>query len=486
MKEFKLLSLFITFIWLLQIPFVAFAEGEPTESSVPTETLAATQAPPSDLAPGSQALPEPKEVPYPSDYHPAAKAAILIELNSNTIVYSLNPDIQVYPASLTKIMTCILALEYGRLDDLVTVTDTSLLGLDIYGSTAELQAGEQMTLRNLLYCMMLSSANEACNVVAEYICDNVDSFVDLMNQKAAALGCTGTHFTNTHGLHDENHYTTVRDVSIIARYAWQNPDFQEITSTVSYTVPATNLSEARDLTSTNYLINPDYAEQYYYSKAAGIKTGFTTPAGGCLVSTAKDGQLEFLSVVCGCDTVEQEDGSYLDERFTTTKDMFEYGFENFAYVQVVSTLEMIDSVPVALSAGRDSVVVHPAEDFYALLPSPYDTEAVTTSYTLSGGSDTLEAPLEAEQVVGTVHVYYNGEELGAVDLATTTALARSTMAYTTRQTKSFLLRYWWGALLILLVLLGLLIFWASRRRKRRIRKRRSMRSRKPGQRRNTP
>lgn len=484
MKTIKLLPLLLTLILLLGcFSPLALAEETATEPSETTEAAGATEpeVPNADLAPGSQALPEPKEVAYASDYHPDAKAAMLIELNSNTIVYSLNADERIYPASLTKIMTCILALEYGELDDLLTVTDTALLNLDIAGSTADLQAGEQMTLKDMLYCMMLSSANEACNVVAEYISDDIESFVELMNQKAAALGCTGTHFVNTHGLHDENHYTTVRDISIMARYAWQNPVFREITSTATYTVPATNRSEERNLSSTNYLINTSYTDKYYYSKAAGIKTGFTTPAGGCLVSTAKDGNLEFLSVVCGCETVAQEDGSYLEERFVATKNLFEYGFENFAFVQVVTTLEMSGTVPVTLSAGKDTVVVHPAQDFYALLPDPYDKEGITTEFTLSGGSTSLEAPLEAEQVVGTLTVYYNGTELGSVDLATTTAVARSTVAYTGKQTKGFLSRYWWAVLLILVALLILAVVMLARARNRRIRRRRAMRQRRPGQ-----
>lgn len=492
MKKYRFLSLIliVTILFGVLCP-MALAEDDETVGTTSPDAQATSQAtdpsetdapePTDTLAPGSQALPEPSEVVYASDYHPDAKAAMLIELNSNTIVYSLNPDERIYPASLTKIMTCILALEYGNLDDLLTVTDTSLLNLDMAGSTADLQVGEQMTLRNILYCMMLSSANEACNVVAEHISDDVDLFVDLMNQKAAALGCTGTHFANTHGLHDENHYTTVRDISTIARYAWQNPTFRQISSTASYTVPATNRSEPRELNSTNYLISTSYTDKYYYEKASGIKTGFTTPAGGCLVATAKDGNMEFLSVVCGCETVTQEDGSSLEERFVATKKLFEYGFENFAYVQVVTTLEMAGSVPVALSAGRDTVVVHPAEDFYALLPDPYDKTAITTDFVLNGGATTLEAPLEAEQVVGTLSVYYNGSVLGTVDLSTTTAVARSTIAYTGKQTKSFLSRNWWVLLLALIAILLLALFLLKRAKKRRIRIRQTTRKRYPGQ-----
>ena len=134
-----------------------------------------------------------------------ARAAALVELNSDTLVYGMNLDEKVYPASLTKIMTCMLALEHGNLDDIVTVSHEALQDLNAAGSSAGLLEGEQLSLRELLYCVMISSANEACNVVAEYIAGDTPSFVALMNAQAAALGMTGTHFANAHGLHDENH-----------------------------------------------------------------------------------------------------------------------------------------------------------------------------------------------------------------------------------------------------------------------------------------
>lgn len=122
-------------------------------------------------------------------------------------------DAKVYPASLTKIMTCMLVLEHGKLSDVITVSETALQDLDVEGSTANLQAGEELTVEELLYCMMLSSANEACNIAAEYIAGSVDAFVQMMNDKAAELAVSQTHFANTHGLHDDDHYTTARDLS---------------------------------------------------------------------------------------------------------------------------------------------------------------------------------------------------------------------------------------------------------------------------------
>lgn len=477
MKKYRLICLLLSIAWIFcALCGSVAAWGLPGDEPEPAGTSDGRVSPSLILEPNSQTLPTPQETVSAPGIHPQAKAALLIELNSNTIVYSLNPDTRVYPASLTKIMTCILALEYGKPDDLITVTDTSLLGLDWSGSTANLEAGEQMTLENMLYCMMLSSANEACNVVAEHFCDDIDVFVERMNEKAAALGCTGTHFANTHGLHDENHYTTARDISIIARYAWQNELFRKITSTATYTVPATNLSEPRELHSTNYLIDDSYTAKYYYDKAAGIKTGFTTPAGGCLVSTAKDENLEFLSVVCGCDEVAEADGSYTDMRFTETEKLFEYGFESFSYVQILSSLDMVADVPVSMAAGRADVVLRPLEDHYTLLPSDYNPTDVTVSYTLDGTGQ-LEAPIAQDQVVGTVTAFYQGQEVGTSPLSAVFAVPRSNGAFAASQTKGFLARFWWLIVLVLVVLAAASIIWASRSRRRRKLRRAARRAR---------
>ena len=278
----RLLSGLVLLALLLQCLLLpAFAEptdapADPTEPSASETVADATE--PDASEPGATDAAEPTAetaAPAENDKAPAAvtdetppalndfgqyldttvqaKAAALVELNSDTLVYGMNLDEKVYPASLTKIMTCMLALEHGNLDDIVTVSHEALQDLNAAGSSAGLLEGEQLSLRELLYCVMISSANEACNVVAEYIAGDIPSFVALMNAQAAALGMTGTHFANAHGLHDENHYTTVRDLVTLARWAWQSEQFQEFSTQTSHTVPATNKSEERVLHTTNYL-----------------------------------------------------------------------------------------------------------------------------------------------------------------------------------------------------------------------------------------
>lgn len=415
-----------------------------------------------------------------------ARAAALVELNSDTLVYGMNLDEKVYPASLTKIMTCMLALEHGNLDDIVTVSHAALQDLNAAGSSAGLLEGEQLSLRELLYCVMISSANEACNVVAEYIAGDIPSFVALMNAQAAALGMTGTHFANAHGLHDENHYTTVRDLVTLARWAWQSEQFQEFSTQTSHTVPATNKSEERVLRTTNYLTSGQTVGKYYYDKARGIKTGFTTPAGGCLISTAESGSLHFLSVVCGCETLQNDDGTETDQRFTETKRLFEYGFNHLNSVQVLADTALVDMPQVLYAEGRDSVVVRAKDNISVLLPDSCDTSGITLTVQYDSEAP-LEAPLEAETKVGTVSAVLDGKVLATCDLVTLTAVMRSTPKYVVKQTESVLAKIWkgmWRLWFVTVPVLLALVFWLIvailRSVNRRRAKKRAMRARRPG------
>lgn len=407
-----------------------------------------------------------------------AKAALLIDLDSDTVLYEQGADERVYPASLTKIMTCLLVLERGSLSDTITVSETALEGLDAEGSTANLQAGEELTVEQLLYCMMLSSANEACNIAAEYISGSVPAFVELMNQRAQELGCTGTHFANPHGLHDDDHYTTARDLSKITKEALKSETFKTITNTTAYTVPATNLSEERKLTTTNYLISKENTSQYYYPNAAGVKTGFTSKAGRCLITTADDGNLHLLSILLGADTTVLASGDVVLENFVETARLLDFGFDHFSYAVLLTTLYPVAEINVSMSAGAEAVVLAPVEEISALLPKDYDPALVQTDITLSGGG-TVEAPVRKGQELGQVTVSYGGTVIGTSALAAITDIARSETSYQAATLKNFLANNWLKIILGLLgflVLLYLAVFaWANNARKRRNRKKRQSR-----------
>ena len=486
MKKYRILTLLLCLLLLLQCLTPGFAT-EATEESASETAEDLPESEEVQYPTGLEAPPELIEYSFPpidDDFRVRAKATALIELNSHTIVYAQELDRQVYPASLTKIMTCMLALEHGNLDDVLTVSETALQNLSEYGSTAGLVEGEQISLRELLYCIMVSSANEGCNVVAEYIAGSTEAFVTMMNEKAAALGMHGTHYANTHGLHNSEHYTTVRDLAVLATWAWQNPQFREFSTTTVHPVPATNKSDERTLTTTNYLTSTDTYGRYYYEKAAGVKTGFTTPAGGCLISTATDGDLSFMSIVCGCEQLIDNDGKDLDMRFIETRNLFDYGFETFYYVQVLTDTAMLAQPVVLYAKGRKSVVVHAKDNATVLLPRYCQAEDISMQIRYDSDAP-LEAPLAEGQRVGTVTAMYGSIPLVTSDLVTFSKVEREDEIAPADESGggsgsllSELLRYWYltvPLLLMLLLLILLLIVRAinvHREKKRRRQRRR--------------
>ena len=415
-----------------------------------------------------------------SGYPVEASAAMLLDLDSGQVLFEQDADKTIYPASLTKIMTCLLALENGNLSDTVTVSETALQNLHEDGSNAGLQAGEELTLEQLLYCVMLASANEGCNVVAEYISGSIEAFVELMNQRAAELGCTGTHFANTHGLHDEQHYTTARDLSLITQAALRNETFAAICDTIAYTVPATNLSDERNLRTTNFLISSQDTAEYYYSKASGVKTGYTSQAGRCVISTATDGNLNLLGIVCGAETIIRDSGDLLLCNFTEAKALFEYGFDSFQRATLASPLEPLGKTQVRLSSDADSAVFAPQDTITVILPKDYDETKIERRILLDSDNG-VDAPVSSGQRLGTLQVYYDGELLGETDLVSIADISRSEIDYAVNEAGNFFHSSAWHwakvALLFLLILLFFLIILRIQLRRRARRRRMEARRR---------
>ena len=218
MKKTNISALLLAALLLIQLlcaPVSAVTAEPAADAQADAQTASDNSA--EDAAAEADSVPADQLLSSREQFSVAAKAALLIDLNTNRVVYEQDADERVYPASLTKIMTCLIALENGNLSDVVTVSESALADLDEDSSVAGLVVGEQMTLENLLYCMMVVSGNDACNVIAEHVAGSVTDFVRMMNQRAYELGCTNTHFNNPHGLHDESHYTTARDLAIITR-----------------------------------------------------------------------------------------------------------------------------------------------------------------------------------------------------------------------------------------------------------------------------
>ena len=410
----------------------------------------------------------------PPELH--CEAVLLVDANTGRMVYGKNEHEQMYPASLTKIMTALLVLEAvdsGQLsmDQQVTATESAMAGLAADGSTAGILVGEILTVEQLLQCMLIVSANEACNILAEEISGSVDAFVDAMNAKAEALGCENTHFVNATGLHDSQHYTTAWDLYLITAEAMKHEDFMRICDTARATIPATNLSEERNLYTTNYLIDTWRSLGYIYSNAHGIKTGSTDEAGHCLVSSATEGSLSFISVVLGGPRETLEDGEIRTYSFYDTRALFQWAFANFSYQTVLEEMEMVKEVSVALSKV-DHVSVHPASDVEILLPNGIDPATLERTINLESPVD---APITEGQVLGSLTLSLDGTELATVDLLANHDVESSGLLVFGRNVQLFFDQTVVKVIgIVLLVLLAALVLWKLTVGRRRYRYGRSV------------
>lgn len=269
-------------------------------------------------------------------------SVILIERNTGNILYEKNANAIRYPASTTKIMTAILTLENCNLNDVVRVTYSAIQNVPSGYSIADLKVDEELTVEQLLHLLLIPSASDAANTLAEHIGGSIESFATMMNTKAKEIGCTGTNFTNPDGRHDENHTSTAYDLTLMANYAMNNDTFRSIVSKASYILYPTNkCTTERYFKTTNSLLNK-YSTDYYYDKAIGIKTGFTTPAGNCLVAAAKVDDMECIVTILGA--TQNSDG--LSERFLESKQLFEFAFGNYTYKTVKYKSDIAKTIDV--------------------------------------------------------------------------------------------------------------------------------------------
>ena len=253
-------------------------------------------------------------------------SAVVIDSQTGAILYNKNGDKKVYPASTTKIMTAILAIENLDLNTPITASRNAIYSTPAGSSSIYLQVGEVMSVKNLLYGLLVKSGNEVGNVLGEAVSGSIDEFVDLMNKKAKELGCTNTHFSNPHGFHEDDHYTTANDMAKIMQYCIKNETFRQIVETQSIVLDATNKTATkRYLTNTNKMFDEDYPDMYY-EYIVGGKTGFTDEARGTFVGyCSKDNKSIIVSVFDGSQDIY--DGN--EARFVDTKNLSEYIFDDF-------------------------------------------------------------------------------------------------------------------------------------------------------------
>lgn len=319
-----------------------------------------------------------------------AKAAIIIDATTGKVLYSKNAEEQRYPASTTKMMSLIVALEHGNLNEMVTA---SVVAASTEGSSLSLTQGERLKMIDLLYGIMLISGNDATVAVAEHIAGSVEKFAELMTEKAHAIGATHTHFANSSGLPDPNHFTTAHDLARIAAYGYKNPLFTEIVSTKHKVIPWAGKDYGRDLYNENRML-------WLAEGGNGVKTGYTNAAGRCLVSGAKRNGIQLITVVLDSETMWDDSLALLN-----------FGFSQVTPETICTTGDILKTVRVM--NGKTEVVKLQANNDLVVPISENDKEMFTTVIDVP---NKIEAPVVKGQKLGVLRVLYQNAEVATVDL----------------------------------------------------------------------
>ncbi|SJZ33863.1 D-alanyl-D-alanine carboxypeptidase (penicillin-binding protein 5/6) [Garciella nitratireducens DSM 15102] len=326
-----------------------------------------------------------------SNLNISCESAIVIEQNTGRILYSKNIDRKRAMASTTKIMTAIVAIENGHLDDIITISQNAA---EIEGSSIYLEANEHLTLEELLYGLMLRSGNDAAYAIAEYIGGgNVEKFINMMNRKAEEIGANNTHFMNPHGLHDKQHYTTAHDLAKITAYAMKNETFKKIISTKNKTISWENHEWNRSLTNKNKML-------WNYQGGNGVKTGYTTDAGKCFVSSAFRNNIQLIAVVLKSNDIWKDATALLD-----------YGFDHYKPYKVISKEDYLKSISV-IEGTKDRIRTYSKKD--VIIPiRKEEKDKIQVKIVLP---EEIQAPVMREQIVGKLEVYVNNEKIDSTDI----------------------------------------------------------------------
>lgn len=331
-----------------------------------------------------------------------SEAAILMDAKSGNVIYEKNSNKKLYPASTTKILTSIIAIEKCNLSDKVTASSQAINIIPKGYSSAGIKPGEEFTVQQLLEVFLIHSANEAGNILAEHISGSIDDFVKLMNEKARLIGCQNTNFTSTNGVHDKEHLTTAYDLALIAKYCMQNETFRNIVSKTECSLPATSQypKDDRKFANTNNLILPK--SKYYYEYATGIKTGFTSPAKNCLISSAKKGDVEMICVSLGAEaTANGESARYVD-----SKSLLSYGIDNYTYKDIVKKDSLVTNIEIE-NADKNNVSLNviAEKDITLLVNNSMDISKISPEIDIQKKL----APIFSGEIIGTAKYKINEE-----------------------------------------------------------------------------
>lgn len=331
----------------------------------------------------------------------SAPNLLLGEINSDRILYERNSNEKIYPASLTKLLTAILVVENCELDEIVTVSENAVFSVPTGYVNANLQVGEEITVEDLLYVMLIPSANDAANALAEHVGGSIESFSTMMNTRAKELGCTQSNFTNPSGLHQEEHYSTTKDLYLISREAINKPIIKKIIKTTTYTLPETNkytdTKLKRIFTTTNYMIRKSLTK-YYCDYCIGGKTGYTPEAKNCVVEYAQKDGIELIAIVMG------ESASVKGKKFLDAKEMFEYVFENYQDKEIAIENKKYETIKINNGTKQTRELDILYKDNINILKETNSTEEVEKNVEYTN----VTAPIKKGDVVGEITYKYDG------------------------------------------------------------------------------
>ncbi len=404
-----------------------------------------------------------------------ADVVLLVNTDSETVIFDKNADKKTAPASITKIVTCMLVLENCEdFNTPITCKRECLDGLyEQNAATVGILAGETLTVKELLYCLMLPSAADAANMLADYIGGSIENFVVMMNDFVKSLGCEDTTFINAHGLdEDGGNITTAYDLYKITKYALQNPTFKEITGTLRYEIaPTEKYPYTRYLNNTNKMMNSAYKD-YYSPYISGVKTGTTALAGHCVISTASKNGYNYMLIVMNAPQYDI-DGDNVEENvaFTDSKRIYEWAFDNIVLTKVTNTTDVVTVVDVKYNWKVDHLRLLPAKEISALVPSGTESGSLVIRPVESETPTVVKAPIEKGDVIGKAEILYGEDVVATVDLVAGESVSRSIILWIFDGIKTILsstvFKILFALLLVLVIIYILLIIRRNRIRAKR-------------------
>ena len=327
-------------------------------------------------------------------------SALLFDITNDVLIYADNPDAQFSPAGLVKIMTCLVAAENANMEDRVTVKQEVLDTMYSLNRGIDLQAGEDLSMQDLMYCLMVKGANIAATIIADHVAGSQEAFVQMMNERAAELGCTGTNFVNVHGLSDDLQVTTARDIAKIVIAAMENEAFAEAFCTYVVRISATNMAEERKISSENFLFNRNLGSNHFDGRATGSRMGLTGNGENNIVVTAEKNDIELISIVLGSTSEinpNGEEGCYKEARILLDK-----GFDEYKHVEVLHNNQVMEQFRVENGDCDVSGCVKVS----ASTTLPVGATDANLVYRYIQAESVVKAPIDKDQKIGTVEIWY--------------------------------------------------------------------------------